>query len=55
MMENVEKVANPVYQTYRLAKNARERMDNLYYRAKPVDQLAVSVPIYFKSVRLVFK
>ena len=30
-------------------------MDDLHYWAKPVDQLAISIPIYFKCFRLVFK
>ena len=30
-------------------------MDDLDYRAKPVDQLAISIPIDFKCFRLVFK
>ena len=30
-------------------------MDDLDYRAKPVDQLAISIPIDFECLRLVFK
>ena len=30
-------------------------MDDLDYRANPADQLAISIPIDFKCVRLVFK
>ena len=30
-------------------------MDDLDYWAKPVDQLAIPIPISFKCLRLVFK
>ena len=30
-------------------------MDDLYYWAKPIDQLAISISIDFECVRLVFK
>jgi hypothetical protein len=41
--------------THYFTKNARKRMYDLHYWAKPVDQLAVSIPIDFERLRLVFK
>ena len=43
------------HESSRLTQNSREGMNELYYRAKAIDELSIFVPIVFECLHVLLK